>query len=213
MIHGLLARKLGMTQVFDEIGQVVPVTVLQVGPCVVTQLKTRDRDGYEAVQVGFEESKRLNSPERGQRRAAGTSSRYLREIKADDIATYEVGQVLDCSMFEPGTRVDVSGVSKGKGFQGVVKRHGFSGGPKTHGQSDRHRAPGSIGSSATPGRVFKNLKMAGRMGNESKTIQNLEVVRVEPDQNLVLVRGSVPGHKDGLLLVRTAVKTRQAAKR
>lgn len=213
MIHGLLARKLGMTQVFDEIGQVVPVTVLQVGPCVVTQLKTRDRDGYEAVQVGFEESKRLNSPERGQRRAAGTSSRYLREIKADDIATYEIGQVLDCSMFEPGTRVDVSGVSKGKGFQGVVKRHGFSGGPKTHGQSDRHRAPGSIGSSATPGRVFKNLKMAGRMGNESKTIQNLEVVRVEPDQNLVLVRGSVPGHKDGLLLVRTAVKTRQAAKR
>lgn len=213
MIHGLLARKLGMTQVFDEIGQVVPVTVLKVGPCVVTQLKTKDRDGYEAVQVGFEESKRLNSPERGQRRAAGTSSRYLREIKADDIVNYEVGQVIDCSMFEPGTRVDVSGVSKGKGFQGVVKRHGFAGGPKTHGQSDRHRAPGSIGSSATPGRVFKNLKMAGRMGNEAKTIQNLEVVRVEPDQNLVLVRGSVPGHKDGLLLVRTAVKTRQAAKR
>lgn len=213
MIHGLLARKLGMTQVFDEIGQVVPVTVLKVGPCVVTQLKTNDRDGYEAVQVGFEESKRLNSPERGQRRAAGTSSRHLREIKADDIANYEVGQVIDCSMFEPGTRVDVSGVSKGKGFQGVVKRHGFAGGPKTHGQSDRHRAPGSIGSSATPGRVFKNLKMAGRMGNEAKTIQNLEVVRVEPDQNLVLVRGSVPGHKDGLLLVRTAVKTRQAAKR
>lgn len=213
MIHGLLGRKLGMTQVFDDIGQVVPVTVLQVGPCVVTQLKTNDRDGYEAIQVGFDESKRLNSPDRGQRRAAGSSSRYLREIKADDISGYEVGQVLDCSIFEPGIRVDVSGVSKGKGFQGVVKRHGFSGGPKTHGQSDRHRAPGSIGSSATPGRVFKNMKMAGRMGTESKTVQNLEVIRVEPDQNLVLVRGSVPGHKDGLLLIRTAVKTRQAVKR
>lgn len=210
MIHGLLGKKLGMTQIFDETGRVIPVTVLQVGPCVVTQLKTQERDGYEAVQIGFGDSKRLNRPERGQRKAAGTSSRYLREMKVDELAGYEVGQVLDCSMFPVGARVDVSGTSKGKGFQGTVKRHGFSGGPKTHGQSDRHRAPGSIGSSATPGRVFKNMKMAGQMGNERKTVQGLEVVRVDPEKNLVLVRGSVPGHDDNLLIVRTSVKTLQA---
>jgi large subunit ribosomal protein L3 len=210
MIHGLLGKKLGMTQIFDETGRVIPVTVLQVGPCVVTQLKTKERDGYEAVQVGFGESKRLNRPERGQRKAAGTSSRYLREMKVDDISGYEVGQVIDCSLFPVGARVDVTGTSKGKGFQGVVKRHGFSGGPKTHGQSDRHRAPGSIGSSATPGRVFKNMRMAGQMGNERKTVQGLEVVRVDPEKNLVLVRGSVPGHDEGLLIVRTSVKTLQA---
>ena len=210
MIHGLLGKKLGMTQIFDETGRVIPVTVLQVGPCVVTQLKTKERDGYEAVQLGFGESKRLNRPERGQRKAAGTNSRYLREMKANDISGYEVGQVLDCSLFPVGARVDVAGTSKGKGFQGTVKRHGFAGGPKTHGQSDRHRAPGSIGSSATPGRVFKNMKMAGQMGNERKTVQGLEVVRVDPEKNLVLVRGSVPGHDDGLLIVRTSVKTLQA---
>ncbi|HMM40594.1 MAG TPA: 50S ribosomal protein L3 [Thermomicrobiales bacterium] len=211
MIHGLLGKKLGMTQIFDETGRVVPVTVLKVGPCVVTQIRTAERDGYEAVQVGFDESKRLNSPQRGHLRAAGASSRYLREIKADDVSPYSVGQVLDASaVFEAGSRVDVTGVSKGKGFQGVMKRHGFRGGPKTHGQSDRARAPGSIGSSATPGRVFKNLKMAGQMGNERKTIQNLEVVQVNPEENLVLVRGSVPGHNDGLLIVRTSVKSRQA---
>ncbi|MCO5177383.1 MAG: 50S ribosomal protein L3 [Thermomicrobiales bacterium] len=211
MIHGLLGKKLGMTQIFDESGRVVPVTVLRVGPCVVTQIRTNDRDGYEAVQLGFDESKRLNSPQRGHLRAAGSSSRYLREMKADDTSPYSVGQVIDAAaVFEAGGRVDVTGVSKGKGFQGVMKRHGFRGGPKTHGQSDRSRAPGSIGSSATPGRVFKNLKMAGQMGNERKTIQNLEVVQVNPEENLVLVRGSVPGHNDGLLIVRTSVKSRQA---
>lgn len=210
MIHGLLGKKLGMTQIFDDSGRVVPVTVLRVGPCVVTQLKTRERDGYEAVQLGFDESKRLTKPERGQRRAAGSSSRYLREMKADDISGYSVGQVLDCTMFSPGDRVDVTGISKGKGFQGVVKRHGFAGGPKTHGQSDRHRAPGSIGSSAFPGRVFKNLRMAGHMGNERVTVQNLEVVRVDPEKHVVLVRGAVPGANEGLLMVRTSVKRRQA---
>jgi large subunit ribosomal protein L3 len=210
MIHGLLGKKLGMTQIFDETGRVIPVSVLRVGPCVVTDLRTTDRDGYEAVQLGFDESKRLNSPERGQRRKAGTSSKYLREMKADDISGYEVGQVIDCSIFAPGAKVDVTGTTKGKGFAGVVKRHGFSGGPKTHGQSDRHRAPGSIGSSATPGRVFKNMKMAGRMGNERHTVQGLEVVSVDPEKNLVLVRGAVPGVKDGLLIVRTSVKSRQA---
>ena len=210
MIHGLIAKKLGMTQIFDETGRVVPVSVLKCGPCVVTQLRTQEKDGYEAVQLGFEDYKKLNSPERGQRRAAGSSSRYLREFKAGDASQYQVGQVLDCSVFSVGDSVDVTGMSKGKGFQGVVKRHGFAGGPKTHGQSDRHRAPGSIGSSTTPGRVFKNMKMAGHMGHERKTIQNLMVVSVDPERGVLLVRGSVPGTPDGLLLVRTSVKSRQA---
>jgi large subunit ribosomal protein L3 len=189
---------------------VTPVTVLKVGPCTVTQIRTVDKDGYEAVQLGFEEYKKLNSPERGQRRAAGTSSRYLREFRADNVGDYQVGQVVDCTLFNVGDLVDVTGVSKGKGFQGVVKRHGFSGGPKTHGQSDRHRAPGSIGSSATPGRVFKNMRMAGHMGHERKTIQNLTVVNVDQERGLLLVKGSVPGPADGLLLVRASIKARQA---
>lgn len=215
MIYGLMGKKLGMTQVFDESGRVVPVSVLKVGPCVVTQVKTKDKDGYAAVQLGFDESKRLNSPQRGQRRAAGSSSRYLREFKADNAGEFQVGQVLDCTVFNVGDKIDVTGVSKGKGFQGTVKRHGFAGGPKTHGQSDRHRAPGSIGSSTTPGRVFKNMKMAGHMGDERKTIQNLQVVSVDAQRNLLLVRGSVPGVNNGLLLVRGSVKQReaQAAKR
>jgi len=210
MIEGLLGKKLGMTQIFDETGQVVPVTVLQVGPCVVTQIRTDERDGYEAVQVGFQESKRLNSPERGHQRPAGSSMRHLREFKAKDVGGYEVGQVLDCTLFSEGEKVDVTGTSKGKGFQGVVKRHGFSGGPKTHGQSDRHRAPGSIGSSATPGRVFKGMRMAGRMGNDRVTVQNLRVAKVDPERNLLLVRGAVPGPTNGLIMVRHAVKTVQA---
>ena len=210
MIHGLLGKKLGMTQIFTENGEVVPVTVLQVGPCVVTQIRTLENDGYEAVQVGFLDSKRLNGPERGHQKAAGSSKRHLREIKVDDISQYEVGQVLDCSLFEAGTRVDVTATSKGKGFAGVVKRHHFAGGPKTHGQSDRHRAPGSIGSSATPGRVFKGMRMAGRMGNKTTTIQNLNVEQVDPERNLVLVRGSVPGPNEGLVMIRHAVKVREA---
>lgn len=211
MIEGLMGRKLGMTQIFDETGQAVPVTVLKVGPCVVTQVRTNERDGYEAVQIGFEESKRLNSPERGHQKAAGSSMRYLREVKANDISGYEVGQVVDCSIFSPGDKVDVTGTSKGKGFAGVVKRHHFAGGPKTHGQSDRHRAPGSIGSSATPGRVFKGMKMAGQMGNERTTVQNLVIEQVDPEKNLLLVRGSVPGSKQSLVIVRNAVKSAQTS--
>lgn len=211
MIQALMGTKLGMTQIFDETGQAVPVTVLKVGPCVVTQLRTQERDGYEAIQIGYEESKRLNSPERGHQKAAGSSMRHLREVHATDISGYEVGQVIDCSIFNPGDKVDITGTSKGKGFAGVVKRHGFAGGPKTHGQSDRHRAPGSIGSSATPGRVFKGMRMAGQMGNERTTVQNLTVERVDPERNLVLVRGSVPGPKQSLVIVRSAVKSGQAS--
>jgi large subunit ribosomal protein L3 len=211
MIEGLLGKKLGMTQIFDETGQVIPVTVLEVGPCVVTQVKTMDRDGYEAVQLGFGNRKRPNSPQRGHTRASGTNSRFLREVKVDDISEYSVGQVLDCTTFSDGEFVDVTGKSKGKGFAGVVKRHNFAGGPKTHGQSDRHRAAGSIGASATPSRVIKGMKMAGRMGNERKTVQNLAVVRVDQSRNVILVRGSVPGASGELILVRHAVKHRERA--
>lgn len=211
MIEALMGRKLGMTQIFDESGQAVPVTVLKVGPCVVTQVRTQERDGYEAIQLGFEESKRLNSPDRGHQKAAGSSMRHLREVKATDISGYEIGQVVDCSLFTAGNKVDVTATSKGKGFAGVVKRHGFAGGPKTHGQSDRHRAPGSIGSSATPGRVFKGMRMAGRMGNERTTVQNLTIERVDAEKNLLLVRGSVPGSNQSLVIVRSAVKSPQTS--
>jgi large subunit ribosomal protein L3 len=211
MIEGLIGRKLGMTQVFDEAGRAVPVTVLEVGPCVVTQVKTRERDGYEAVQLGFGRKKRLNKPMQGHLKASGAQPRYLREVKADDAAAYAVGQVLDCSVFQPGQQVDVTGWRKGRGFQGVVKRHGFAGGPKTHGQSDRLRAPGSVGPTTTPGRVHKGKRMAGRMGVQRVTVQNLEVVRVDPARNLVLVKGAVPGANEGLVIVRHAVKQRKRA--
>lgn len=210
MVEGLLGKKLGMTQIFTETGEAVPVTVIQTGPCVVTQIRTGDRDGYEAVQIGFEEAKRLNSPSRGHQRGAGTNLRYLREVDADDVTQYEIGQVLNCSIFSEGTKVDVTGTSKGRGFTGVVKRHGFSGGPKTHGQSDRHRAPGAIGAMSDPGRVFKGKRMAGRTGNARTTGQNLTVEKVDPEKNVVLVRGSVPGPNGGLVIVRHAVKTPQA---
>jgi large subunit ribosomal protein L3 len=206
MIRGLIGKKLGMTQVFDETGVVHPVTVVEAGPCVVTEVMTAERNGYEALQLGFGLSKRLNKPEQGQRRASGFMSRTLREVQADDAGSFEVGQVVKADVFAEGEFVDVTGTSKGRGFQGVVKRHGFRGGPKTHGQSDRLRAPGSIGASATPGRVFKGMRMAGHMGNERVTVQGLEVIRVDPERNLLLIKGSVPGPNEGLLIIRRTVK-------
>jgi large subunit ribosomal protein L3 len=208
VIEGLLGRKIGMTQVFDATGQVIPVTIIEVGPCVVTQIRTKERDGYEAVQIGYQEvkAKSLTKPEQGHLRGAGKLLRYLREFRADNIADYKVGDVLTVEMFTPGQRVDVIGTSKGRGFQGVVKRHGFGGGPRTHGQSDRLRAPGSIGAGTDPGHVLKNTRMAGRMGNQRVTIQNLTVVDVVPERNLLLVRGSIPGAKNGLVMVRRAIK-------
>ncbi|HEV2108381.1 MAG TPA: 50S ribosomal protein L3 [Thermomicrobiales bacterium] len=211
-MQGLIGRKLGMTQIFDEAGLVHPVTVVETGPCVVTQVRTKERDGYEAVQLGFGLSKRLNRPEQGHRRASGFMSKSLREVKADDVSEFSVGQVLTADTFGVGDLVDVTGTSKGRGFQGGVKRHGFRGGPKTHGQSDRHRAPGSIGSSATPGRVFKGMRMAGHMGHERVTVQRLEVMRVDPERNLLLIKGSVPGPNKGLVIVRRAVKGAPAKK-
>jgi len=207
MIQGLIGKKLGMSQIFDETGLAYPVTVLEVGPCVVTQVKTQEQDGYGAIQLGFGLDKRLNRPERGHRKESGFMSRTLREVKADDPADFAVGQVINADVFTEGDLVDVIGTSKGRGFQGVVKRHGFRGGPKTHGQSDRLRAPGSIGSSATPGRVFKGMRMAGRMGGDRVTVQNLKVLRVDPARNLLLVEGSVPGANESLVIVRRAIKS------
>jgi large subunit ribosomal protein L3 len=208
MIQGLIGRKLGMTQMFDESGVVHPVTVIECGPNVITQVKSTDSDGYEAVQLGFGIDKRLTKPEQGHRKSSGYMSRTLREVKADDVSEYEVGQVLKADTFNTGELVDITGTSKGRGFQGGVKRHGFAGGSKTHGQSDRWRAPGSIGSSATPGRVFKGLKMAGHMGVDKVTVQNLKVLRVDVDRNILLVQGSVPGPNNGTVIIRRAIKAK-----
>ena len=209
MIEGILGKKLGMTQFYLEDGRVVPVTVIQAGPCVVTQVKTPDRDGYTAVQLGFEEVKRRNRPLAGHMKRAGGLFRYLREVPVSDPEGVEVGQRVDVSICKEWGSVDVTGTSKGRGFQGVVKRHGFGGGPRTHGQSDRLRAPGAIGSNTFPGRVLKGKRMAGHMGNERVTVQNLEVVHVDPERNLLLVKGAVPGAPKGLLVIRRSVKARK----
>jgi large subunit ribosomal protein L3 len=212
-MKGILGKKVGMTQVFGERGEVVPVTVIEAGPCFVAQIKTVERDGYTAVQLGFEEAKpkRLTQPQlRHLQKSNLPPLRYLRELRVsvDELADVEEGQEVTVDIFDKGEMVDVTGISKGRGFAGVVKRHGFSGGPKTHGQSDRHRTPGSIGACTTPGRVFKGKRMPGRMGGERVTAQTLEVVLVDPERNLLAVKGSVPGAKNGLLLIRQARKSR-----
>jgi large subunit ribosomal protein L3 len=204
-VEGLLGKKLGMAQTFEPNGIVLACTVLEVGPCIVTQVRTKERDGYEAVQLGFGAKKRLNEPEKGHLKAANAGNlRHLREFKADNIDELKVGQKLGLEMFKVGDLVDVTGISKGRGFAGVVKRHGFHGGPKTHGQSDRHRAPGSIGSGTTPGRVLKGLKMAGHMGSKQVTAKNLRVVETNPARGILLVNGPVPGAADGLIKIRRA---------
>jgi len=206
MKEGILGRKVGMTQVFDAQGTAIPVTVIEAGPCVVTQVKTPQRDGYAAVQLGFGVARRLNEPQRGHLMGL-PPVRHLREIRISPAEAVEVGQKVDVGIFKPGDRVDVTGISKGRGFAGVVKRHGFAGGPRTHGQSDRTRAPGAISSGSTPGRILKGKRMAGRMGGERVTVQNLEVIVADPARNLLLVRGAVPGARNGLLLIRRAVKS------
>lgn len=210
MIEGILGRKLGTLQIFDRDGTAVPVTVIEAGPCTVLQVKTKDSDGYEAVQLGFGVRRRANEPMKGHFKGLG-SFRYLREFGVDEIGQWQVGQRVGAEIFEPGDLVDVSGISKGRGFAGVVKRHGFRGGPKTHGQSDRHRAAGSIGASASPGRVIKGMKMAGHMGATKVTVRNLEVVDSNPARGVIMVKGAVPGAKDGLLRILLARK--QAVKR
>lgn len=198
---GLLGEKLGMTQVFREDGTAQAVTVLEAGPCMVTQVKTMAKDGYEAVQLSFGEKRRLNRAEEGHLRQMGRF-RYLRELPPADLDYVQVGQTVDVSIFQPGDIINVTGTTKGRGFAGGIKRHGFSGGPKTHGQSDRHRAPGSIGAGTTPGRVFKGKRMAGHMGSVRVTAQNVEVVQVDVERNLLLIKGSVPGANRQLVLIQ-----------
>jgi large subunit ribosomal protein L3 len=239
MVKGIIGKKVGMTQVFTDDGTAVPVTVIQAGPCWVTQVKSQDNDGYVAIQMGYEEvaadvqdeaarqykvERRLSKPERGHLGLLDPSEkhperkslsdpvpplRYLREFRVDDVDGVETGQQVTVEVFEAGDRVDVVGVSKGKGFAGTIKRHNFRRQPKTHGQSDRERAPGSIGSTSTPGRVLKGTRMAGRMGGRRVTSQNLEVVVVDLERNLLAVKGSVPGANGGLVTVRPSVKVEQ----
>lgn len=211
-MKGILGMKVGMTQIFDEQGEVVPVTVIEAGPCFVAQVKTVERDGYTAIQMGIGEAKpkSMTRPQLQHLQKSNlTPLRYLRELRLqdDEIDRFEEGQQLTADVFEVGEFVDVTGISKGKGFAGVVKRYGFRGGPKTHGQSDRLRAPGSIGACKTPGRVFKGKRMPGRMGGERVTVQGLKVAMVDPERNLIAVRGAVPGAKNSLLMVRQARKT------
>ncbi|PZN06803.1 MAG: 50S ribosomal protein L3 [Bacillota bacterium] len=212
---GLLGRKLGMTQIFDEEGRAVPVTVVQAGPCVVVQKKTEEKDGYRALQLGFGEikEKKVNKPMAGHFRKAGVKPvRYLREFRLDDDEDeqrYEVGQELTVELFSAGEYVDVTGVSKGKGFLGPIARHGFGRGPMSHG-SKYHRGPGSLGSSTFPGRVFKGRKMAGRTGGERVTVRGLKVVRVDPERHLLLIQGAVPGPRGGIVSIRKTNVPRKA---
>ncbi|WP_433464707.1 50S ribosomal protein L3 [Spirillospora sp. CA-128828] len=206
---GVLGEKLGMTQVFDDEGRIVPVTVVQAGPCVVTQLRTQETDGYTAVQIGYGQidPRKVNKPRTGHFEKAGvTPRRYLVELRADDTTEFELGQEITASVFEAGQKIDVTGTSKGKGTAGVMKRHGFKGLGASHGTQRKHRSPGSIGGCATPGRVFKGLRMAGRHGNARTTVQNLTVHAIDAEKNLLLIKGAVPGPNGGVVLVRDAVK-------
>ena len=201
MTDGIIGKKLGMTQVYGDDGKVHAITAIEAGPCTVTQLKTVENDGYSAAQLGFGEK---GQPKSSKKKRAKEKVKYshLREFKLDDNGDTEAGQTIDVSLFKTGDIVNVTGISKGKGFAGTVKRHHFAGGPKTHGQSDRHRAPGSIGAGSTPGRVFKGMRMPGHMGNRQATVVNLEVYQADAERNLLLLKGAVPGAKNTLLLIK-----------
>jgi len=208
-IQGVLGEKLGMTQVWDEAGRLVPVTVVQAGPCVVTQVRTSDSDGYAAVQIAYGaiDPRKVNQPMAGHFAKAGvTPRRHLVELRTADAGEYALGQEITAATFEAGQKVDVVGTTKGKGTAGVMKRHGFHGVGASHGAHRNHRKPGSIGGASTPGRVFKGLKMAGRMGHVRKTTQNLTIHAVDADRGLLLIKGAVPGPKGGVVLVKTAAK-------
>ncbi len=211
MIEGLLGRKVGMVQAFDEEGRLRGATVIEAGPCLVTQVKTDESDGYCSVQLGFGAAKRLKKPMRGHMKRLG-DLRHLREFRVDDPGQHRVGERIGVEIFQPGDRVDVTATNKGRGFAGGVKRHGFRGGPKTHGQSDRHRAPGAIGAGNTPGRVFKGMRMAGHMGGEQVTVRNLEVLQSNPARGILLVAGSVPGARNGLVKIRYSKKSLEVAR-
>lgn len=213
-MKGMIGKKLGMTQIFDEQGNVIPVTVIEAGPCYVTQIRNEERDGYTAVQLGFGETKpaRLTKGQLGHLQQNNLPAlRYVREFRmlGSDTIGVEEGSQITVDVFERGELVDVIGTSKGRGFAGTIKRHGFHRGPKTHGQSDRERAPGSIGMCATPARTLKGKRMPGRMGNQRVTIQNLEVAVVDAEKNLLAVKGSVPGAKGGIVMIRPARKSQK----
>ena len=213
-VKGLLGTKLGMTQLWDENNRFVPVTVIQAGPCVVTQVRTPQTDGYSAVQMGYGAVKpvKVNQPDMGHfAKADVTPRRHLMEMRTSDASEYELGKELKADLFEPAELVDVIGITKGKGTAGVVKRHGFGGLRASHGVHRKHRSPGSIGGCSTPGRVFKGMRMAGRMGNQRHTVQNLTVHAVDVDKNLIIVKGAVPGNAGSLVVIRTAVKKGGAA--
>ena len=206
-MKGILGKKIGMTQIFTEHGEVIPVTVVEAGPVVVTQIKTTENDGYTAIQVGFQDAKEksLNKPQKGHLAAANTLKKHLKEFRVEAVDAYTVGQEIKADVFAAGEMIDVTGISKGKGFQGPIKRHGQSRGPETHG-SRYHRRPGSMGACSYPGRVFKNKKLAGHMGSVKVTVQNLEVVRVDADKNFILVKGAIPGAKGSVVTIKEAVK-------
>ncbi|HVE75256.1 MAG TPA: 50S ribosomal protein L3 [Actinomycetota bacterium] len=206
---GIVGEKVGMTQVFDDQSRVVPVTVIKAGPCHIAQVKTIQTDGYSAIQLAFGDTKesRLSKPEQGHLRKAGVSSfRSLVELRISDVSGFSVGQEIKADIFAKGEKADVVGVSKGKGFAGVMKRHNFRGKSASHGTQRKHRSPGAIGACATPSRVFKGMRMAGHMGHERVTVLNLEVVDADPERNLLLVRGAIPGPNGGLVVVRSAVR-------
>ena len=207
-MKGILGKKLGMTQIFTEEGIVILVTVVEAGPNVVTQVKTVEKDGYNAIQVGFEDAKEksLNKPQKGHLAAANVLKKHLKEFRVDAVEEFTVGQEIKADLFAAGEKIDVTGTSKGKGFQGPIKRHGQSRGPESHG-SRYHRRPGSMGACSFPGRVFKNKKLAGHMGSVKVTVQNLEVVRVDADKNLILVKGAIPGPKGSMVTIKEAVKS------
>jgi large subunit ribosomal protein L3 len=206
MIQALLGRKLGMTRLFDENGVVTASTLVEAGPCFITQVRTAETDGYVAVQLGFGSKPRPSKPHKWHLKKAGLPDRQgleaMREVPADSVEDLELGARIDASMFAQGEIVDVVGTSKGKGFAGVMKRHNFHGGPKTHGQSDRWRHSGSVGSGTTPGRTFKNMRMAGHLGDARVTVKNLRILSVDPERNLVALRGAIPGPKGGLVVIR-----------
>jgi large subunit ribosomal protein L3 len=213
-MKGIIGKKVGMTQLFDASGAVVPVTVIEAGPCYVLQVKTVEIDGYNAIQLGFEEvaERKLTKGQKGHIQKAGTPTvRRLREVRSDDGDTqYNLGDVIKADIFQDGEIVDVTGISKGKGFAGAVKRHHFAGGPKTHGQSDRHRAPGSRGSGTTPGHTSRGLRGPGHMGDDQVTVQNLKIALVDAERNLIAIRGAVPGPRGGLVLVRAAKRAKKS---
>jgi large subunit ribosomal protein L3 len=203
-MSGLIGKKLGMTRIFDAKGNDVQVSVIETGPCYVTEIRTKDKHGYDALQLGFEEKreKSVKKPEAGHFKKSGVKPmRYLREFRTFDVNQFKLGDVIKADIFQVGEEVKVIGISKGKGFQGVVKRHHFGGGPVTHGQSDRRRAPGSVGGSSYPSRVFKGMRMAGQMGNARVTVRNLKVVRVDAENNIVMVRGGIPGARNGMVMI------------